>query len=151
MDEEFCAVHAEAQAAYGRGLYREAAVQFEQARRMAQIGERHDLAFTTAVDAAGSWHLGGQPLRGLSLVLEALTNIPSTALYRDVWQAKLRSFELMRCFRPDLPMLESCLAEIRVLSREQGMKDSADILRLEGMLYPKSGDYPAPSVSKPVF
>ena len=141
MDEEFCAVHAEAQAAYGRGLYREAAVRFEQARRMAQIRERHDLAFTTAVDAAGSWHLGGQPLRGLSLVLEALTNIPSTALYHDVWQAKLRSFELIRCFRPDLPVLESCLADIRSLAHEKGVRESADVLRLEGLLCRARGQH----------
>jgi tetratricopeptide (TPR) repeat protein len=139
MDEEFCAVQSEAYAAYGRGLYREAALRYEQARRLAQAGERSDLAFSSAVEAAGCWHLGGQPHRGLSLVLEALTHVPPTALPRDVWQAKLRSFELMRCFRPDLRFLESCLSDLRVLSREQGMKDSGDILRLEALLYRARG------------
>jgi hypothetical protein len=141
MDEEFSAIYSEAHAAYGRGLYREAAARYEQARRMAQAGARLDLAFSAAVDAAGCWHLSGQPLRGLSLILEALAHVPHDALHREVWLAKLRSFELMRCFRPDLPVLESCLADIRTLAPEKGGREPADVLRLEGLLHRARGQH----------
>jgi hypothetical protein len=70
-----------------------------------------------------------------------LAHVPHEALLRDVWQAKLRSFELMRCFRPDLPALESCLADIRTLAPEKGARESADVLRLEGLLHRARGQH----------
>jgi hypothetical protein len=141
MNAEFRVLHAEADAAYGNGLYREAADRYERACRMAQARASSDLAFASATAAAGSWHLAGQPLRGLSLVLEALANVPASVQPRDIWMAKLRSFELMRCFRPGLPFLESCLSDLHVLAREHGMKVTADVLRLDALLCRARGQH----------
>jgi hypothetical protein len=141
MNVEFRVLHAEAGAAYGNGLYREAADRYERACLMAQARASSDLAFASATAAAGSWHLAGQPLRGLSLVLEALANVPATVAPRDIWMAKLRSFELMRCFRPELPFLESCLSDLHVLAREHNMKVTADVLRLDALLCRARGQH----------
>jgi hypothetical protein len=141
MHEEFRILTSEAGAAYCRGLYGEAADRYERACRMAQARACHDLAFASATDAAGSWHLAGQPLRGLGLVLEALANIPANVAPGDIWMAKLRSFELMRCFRPDLTFLESCLSDLHALAREHGMKVTADLLRLDALLCRARGQH----------
>lgn len=141
MNAEFRALHAEADAAYGRGFYREAADRYEQACRMAQARACSDLAFASVTAAAGSWHLAGQPLRGLSLVLEALANVPASVPPRDIWMARLRSLELMRCFQPDLALLESSLSHLQALAREHKMNVTADLLRLEALLCRARGQH----------
>jgi hypothetical protein len=141
MNADVCALRTEAGAAYECGLYREAADRYERACRIAQAEACNDLAFVIATDAAGIWHLAGQPLRGLSLVLEVLANIPANIAPHDIWMAKLRAFELMRCFRPDLPFLEACLSDLRVLAREHDMEVTADLLRLEALLCRARGQH----------
>ena len=141
MNAEFRVLYAEAGAAYENGLYREAADRYERACLMAQARACSDLAFASATAAAGSWHLAGQPLRGLSLVLEALANVPANVPPRDIWMARLRSLELMRCFQPDLALLESSLSHLQALAREHNMKVTADLLRLDALLCRARGQH----------
>lgn len=126
--------HPEGQTAYRRGHYREAAVRFELAREQAQRNHQEVEAFQLAVDAANSWHLAGNPVRGLSLLTEILADVPAGIELLDLMAARRVAFELCRCFQPNVSDLERRLAEFRETVGGHHGHSQAFIFRLESVV-----------------
>ncbi len=127
--------------AYRNGRFREAALLFEQASRIARRHGREEQGFKACMWAANSWDVAGEPMQALSLLTDILAAPPVMADPVDVWIARWRWFEVTRCHNPDLDALQRRLNEMETLARGNPALPQANVSKEKANLLEAQGLY----------
>lgn len=129
----------QAHAEYHVGHYRTAALLYEQSYHFASRHQLEQEAFSSGTLASGSWHMAGNPHRALLMLSQIFARNSWSSPESLVWEARVRSFEISRCFHPQLTSLTTRLHELQAMLRENPAYPSSDVYRLEGLLLRAQG------------
>ncbi len=143
MSTRYRSVYDEAHKFYRQGRYHDAAVTFEQARRIARESLMPDEAYSAGVWAAHSWEQAGYYTRAFSLLLELLRDEPETADLHHRWVARKRVLMISDSITPNLQKLQQRLDNLRQFHNEHPSLPEADIYELTGGLLESQGEWVA--------
>lgn len=136
-------IYDEAGELYGKNRYYDAAVMFEQARRIAKADLMAAEAAEAGVGAAISWVLAAHPLKAYGLLMEILTAAKDDLDILLRWYAKLRVFEISLCYFPELAKLQQRLEALAQFQQEYPELPIADVHQLTGDLLQHQGQWQA--------
>ena len=143
MSSRYQSLYDEAHKYYRQGRKHDAAIAFEQARRIARETLLPNEAFSAGVWAAWSWVLAGYYTRAFSLLLDLLRDEPDTASLYHRWIARTMAIDISFSNAPDLPKLQQRLENLRAFFQEHPSLPEADIYQLTGELLAHQGQWAA--------
>lgn len=130
----------QASSAYQNGRYQEAAIYHLEAAQVARTQGAENIAFSHGVLGAISWKLAGRHIRGMTVLVELLASVPSTASLSDVGMARKQVFRILCDYRPKMEYLCQRLQELRT-DVGAGHLSRVDVDYLEGCLWDARGHW----------
>ncbi|WP_341734479.1 hypothetical protein [Microcoleus sp. EPA2] len=136
-------IYDEAAELYKKDRRYDAAVTFEQARRIAKEYLMPAEAAEAGVWAAISWADAGNPIKAYSLLMEILSTAEDDLEPLDQWRAKKWASHISVYFFPELERMQQRLETLTQLQQEYSIFPIADVHELTGNLLEHQGQLQA--------
>ena len=132
-------IYDEAGELYQKNRCYDAAVTYEQARRIAKEYLMPAEAAEAGVWAANCWDHAARPMKAYGLLMEILSTSEADLEILFCWYAKKRVFEISRCHFPDLEKLQQRLEALVQFQEEYLELPIADVYQMTGNLLQHQG------------
>ena len=136
-------IYYEAHERYKKDHKSEAALTFEQGRRIAKEYLMPAEAAEAGVWAAISWAEAGNPIKAYRLLMEILSTAEDDLEPLDQWRAKKWALHISLCLRPELEKLQQRLETLTQFQQEYSIFPIADVHQLTGDLLRHQGQWQA--------